>query len=776
MDEVGGDRRPLSPAASTESADTDAWYRAIVENLCELVCRFRVDGTILFANDAYARAVGSTRDDLLRRNFWALIPAGEHTAVRALLRRLTPDHPEIRIENQFQTAQGLRWFLWTNRGLVFDADGAVLEAQSVGLDLTDIRRSTDALRESEARLRALVRTTSEVAYRMSADWSEMQPMDGRGLVASNDAPLRDWLSRNIPAMEHARVRAAIADAIARVGLFELEHRVVRPDGTIGWTLSRAVPILAPDGSILEWFGVATDISARKQAEERLRDLADSMPQIVFVTRDDGTTEYVNAQWQAYTGQATADASALAAVVHPDDLRLLIDAWARRRETGEAYSHEFRLRSATTGDYRWFLTRIRGVPDEAGGVARWYGTSTDIHDMKLAREAMERAKEEAEAASRAKDHFLATLSHELRTPLTPALAALSLWQHRGDVQPPALRDDLALMARNLALEARLIDDLLDLTRIARGKLALTLEDVDVDALVATVVAMCRDDAARKGIAVIVERSAPALPIRADAGRLQQVFWNLLKNAVKFTEAGGEIRVRTRADASGAIAVEVTDTGVGMSPATLARIFRPFEQGSLETVRRHGGLGLGLAIGRALVEAHGGELRAESDGPGRGARFIVRLPPGRPGAPDAGVRTADPGVRGHRVRGDTPALDVLLVEDHEDSALMLAQMLEHQGHRVTTATSVSEALACLGGDQGDRFGLIVSDVGLPDGTGHDLLRHVRATLGLQTPAIAVTGYGMDEDVARARAAGFAVHLTKPVHLFQVREALEQALATR
>lgn len=768
--------QPATPDATPDvslaqrGADGDGWYQTIVENLSELVCRFRLDGTILFANDSYARAVGSTRADLLQRSFWSLIPADEHPAVRGLLARLTPDQPEIRIENQFRTVQGLRWFLWTNRALAFDASGAVVEAQSVGLDLTDIRKSTEALRESEARLRALVRTSSDVAYRMSADWAQMQALDGRGLVAGNDVSLRDWLDRNIPPSEHARVGAAIADAVRHAQPLELEHRVNRSDGSVGWALSRAVPILAADGTIREWFGVAADISARKEAEERLRELADAMPQIVFVLGEDGKTEYLNAQWQAYTGHTTAEPDVLTRVVHRDDLPLLLQDWHRYQRSTEPYTREIRLRSAADGAYRWFLTRIRGVPDERGRITRWYGTSTDIHEIKLAREALQRAKEAAEAASLAKDHFLATLSHELRTPLTPALAALSMWQGHADVQPPQLRDDLALMARNLALEARLIDDLLDLTRIVRGKLALALEDVDVASLVDAVVTMYRAEAQQKGVTIVVQVAGTAAPLRADPGRLQQVFWNLLKNAVKFTDRGGTIRVDTRA-VDGACEVEVSDTGAGIAPEALARLFQPFEQGSLDGHRRQGGLGLGLAISRALVEAHGGEIGAESDGPGQGARFVVRLPHHASPAPVT-VRGPSP-----TDRPATPVTasngHVLLVEDHADSALMLAQMLTSQGLRVTTATSVAAALSHLAAPDVSPVDLIVSDIGLPDGTGHDLLRQVRETLRLETPAIAITGFGMEEDVGRARAAGFALHLTKPVHLQQVREAVQQAL---
>ena len=757
--------------------------------------------------------------------------------------------------------------------------------------------------DSEARLAALIRATADVVFRMSADWSEMQPLDGRGLVASTDRPIRDWMTRNLPPTEHAQVREAIAAAIAARATFELEHRIIRPDGTIGWTSSRAVPIVDAHGRIVEWYGVARDITTRKNAEEalrrsearhralfdsideafclldvlvddqgapadyrfvevnpafarhtgldhvvgrtlgelmpardpgwrqryariletgeaqrfefpepaigrffdalawritdadrprvavlfkditdrvrieqalreseeRFRTLADSMPQMVYVTRADGATVYVNAQWHAYTGFEHVDLAVLEAVVHPEDLAGIVGAWPANGATGETHSRECRMRRASDGAYRWFLTRLRPVRDPSGQVGLWYGTSTDIHDMKIASEAIARAKEEAEAASLAKDNFLATLSHELRTPLAPALAALSLWDGHPSVQPQELRDDLTMVARNLALEARLIDDLLDLTGIARGKLALVLESVDVCKLVEAVVAMYRGEAQAKGVRLVLQADTHGCRIPADPGRMQQVLWNLLMNAVKFTPPGGRVEVTGRSLADTHVEIEVADTGAGMPADTLARVFRPFEQGSRDSTRRHAGLGLGLSISRALVEAHGGTIMASSDGPGQGSRFVVRLPCAPAASTHDGPAPATGSVRGGMVAAadaGTATLRVLVVEDHEDTAEMMQRLLSMRGHEVTVAATVAGAIDAL---RSAEFDVLVSDVGLPDGTGMDVVRHAREALRLRVPAIAITGYGLPDDVERARSAGFDVHLTKPINLLQLDDAV-------
>jgi signal transduction histidine kinase/CheY-like chemotaxis protein len=389
----------------------------------------------------------------------------------------------------------------------------------------------------------------------------------------------------------------------------------------------------------------------------------------------------------------------------------------------------------------------------------------------------RAEIEAETANRAKDRFMATLSHELRTPLTPVLMVVSTLEARARANRLSreMLGDLAMIRRNVELETRLIDDLLDLTRIRQGKLEIKHGEADL----------------REILKHAVETSAAHVPeierpryvldlapmdhrLWADAPRLTQVFWNLLNNALKFTPPGGEIRVRTWKEEPGRFAIEVADTGAGIEPDVLPRIFEAFAQGGRflkdrrGALRQLGGLGLGLAISRTIVEAHGGTLVAESEGPGKGSTFTVRLPIALPPGTEAPQPEAVAPVPAPKAKPESPeSIHVLLVEDHIDAAEALADYLDATGRRVTVAHCVQEALEAA--EKGDGFDLVLSDIGLPDGTGYDLMRELSRRFGLQ--GIALTGYGMDEDVEKSRAAGFSKHLTKPVNIETLETALRQ-----
>jgi PAS domain S-box-containing protein len=362
--------------------------------------------------------------------------------------------------------------------------------------------------------------------------------------------------------------------------------------------------------------------------------------------------------------------------------------------------------------------------------------------------------QAEAANQAKDQFLAALSHELRTPLTPVLALISKLE-RGESPREDLRRDLSVIRRNVELEARLIDDLLDLTRITRGKVELHREVTPVDPLLLHAVRICCADAAAAGrLRVETDLRAPEPRVWADGARLTQVFWNLLSNAVKFTPDGGTIRVSTAVE-DGELVVEISDTGAGIEPEVLPRIFDAFEQGRFDTARLFGGLGLGLAISKAILDVHGGGLTARSEGRGRGATFTVRM------ALSAGPEEAQ-APREPRAPGEAgpdaaePPLSLLLVEDHADTAEVIADLLRSEGHRVVVAGSVAAGLEAAAAGPG--IDVVISDLGLPDGSGLDLMRELRDRYGLT--GIAFSGYGTDEDRRQSEAAGFASHLTKPV----------------
>ena len=367
-----------------------------------------------------------------------------------------------------------------------------------------------------------------------------------------------------------------------------------------------------------------------------------------------------------------------------------------------------------------------------------------------------ARTEAEQASLAKDRFLAMLSHELRTPLTPVLASVSALEAE-EQMPDSLRECLQVIRRNVELEARLIDDLLDLTRISKGKLQLGYEIVDAHALLRNAVEICRFEIDQKQLLMTEDFAANSIRLQADPARLQQIFWNLIKNAVKFTPKGGKLSVRTSNDSAGAeLRVEVEDSGRGIDPHLLPRIFNAFEQGE----RAHlGGLGLGLAISRSLVDAHHGRITAESAGRGKGAKFTVVFPVSTAGEVDRSSAVPAPPSQRKSKR-------ILLVEDHEDTNRSLTTLLRQRGYKVDPAYDIRSALDLAA--QSD-FDVLISDIGLPDGSGIDLM----SSLYRQRPlfGIALTGFGMEEDIRRSYDVGFAHHLVKPVDLNKLDALIQQ-----
>ena len=456
---------------------------------------------------------------------------------------------------------------------------------------------------------------------------------------------------------------------------------------------------------------------------------------------------------------------LADCIVPEELR---DAHnrglAHLQQTGEGPVLGRRLElPALRRDGERFPVELSISPLPGSGRSLFVGFIRDITERQAAEEKLRTAKEAAESASRSKDNFVAALSHELRTPLTPVLLSAAALREDGRL-PLEVRGQMAMIERNIALEARLIDDLLDLTRITRGKFRLQTESCDAHSLLSHAVDIVRDDARAKNIELDLDLAAERSGVPGDPARLQQVFWNLLKNAVKFTSSGGRIVIHTRDDsARDRLIVEVSDTGLGFTPEAADRIFQPFEQEGRGGDHQAGGLGLGLAIARAIVDLHGGAIRAGSPGAGLGATFTVELP----GAtlPPHGMLTAD--VQERPANNPAEARRILLVEDHEPTLEVLTRLLTRAGHHIIPAQTVEAAkLAARDGS----FDTLISDLGLPDGTGLELM----AALRVERPdlqAIALSGYGMEDDLRRTREAGFAAHLVKPVDFDQLRAALRK-----
>lgn len=387
----------------------------------------------------------------------------------------------------------------------------------------------------------------------------------------------------------------------------------------------------------------------------------------------------------------------------------------------------------------------------------------VTDLTLQRrhEELRLAKEVAERANLAKDSFLATLSHELRTPLTPALMSIVALEHEESL-PLSVRSELTMIRRNIELETRLIDDLLDLTRIAHGKLELHLSPIDLHAVLSRAVEVCKAHFDAKQQRFSLKLGAENTWTMGDPVRIQQVLWNLLRNAVKFTPNGGSITVETKNPSSKVLELIVRDSGIGFDPAVGQKLFQAFEQSGRGITQQFGGLGLGLAISRSIVEAHGGHIHAKSSGTNKGAALTVALPLHT--VPDSEHRS------GSESKGQKPSTghEILIVEDHGDTRATLQRLLERVGHKVTAAHSAEDALTLA---SASRFDLVISDLGLPDMPGNELMILLRDKYKL--PGIAVSGYGMEEDVSSSREAGFIHHLTKPIRIERLKELITTIL---
>ena len=444
------------------------------------------------------------------------------------------------------------------------------------------------------------------------------------------------------------------------------------------------------------------------------------------------------------------------ITHPDDIEPDWDN-ARRLLDGSIATYTMEKRYLhRSGSVVWINLSVSLQRDDAGRPRHFITVFKDVTEKRRAsdaiREAMEEAtasRQRAEAASRAKDDFLAALSHELRTPLTPVLMIAT--ELAGDEGlPSAVREQLRTICQNVTLEARLIDDLLDLTRVSRGKLELRLATVDTHAVIRDAVEIVRGDMVGRALDLRVETDAGRSHVEADPTRLRQVVWNLLKNAVKFTPDGGKIVVRTGNPTSEVIRIEVADTGCGIPAEAMERIFLPFDQGKLSGRHRFGGLGLGLSISKALMEAHGATVCVSSDGVGCGSTFATEMRTVEPVEERSGDH--EPGA----VSLASP-VRVMVVDDHRPTLDALVRVLERRGFHVCRADSVAGALALAGREPID---VLVSDLGLPDGTGLDLLRGLREKAPVE--AVAISGYGMENDLKLSREAGFAAHLVKPINL--------------
>jgi len=420
-------------------------------------------------------------------------------------------------------------------------------------------------------------------------------------------------------------------------------------------------------------------------------------------------------------------------------------------------HPLKDRSGVTHFLDINLLRLQGARETVQGVL--YLVEDKTRDVTL--------RQELIAANAAKDQFLAQLSHELRSPLTPVLAMVGELEAEVPDSKP-VKEALEVVRRNVELEARLIDDLLDIPRISKGKLQLSFETISIDQILHRAYEICRKEIEAKDLEVNFGLRAVHRYVEGDPARLQQIFWNLIKNSVKFTPEKGCISIETLNPAPEKIEVRIVDTGIGIEPETIDKIFDAFEQGQSDITRRFGGLGLGLTISKALIDAHGGSIRVKSAGKDQGATFAVELNTVESPIERDGDRKTQP--KDWKPNAAVPSQRrVLLVDDHYDTCLGMKRMLERRGYEITVAHSAEQAVEKV---RTQEFDLLISDIGLPDHSGYELMREVR--LNTRLPGIALSGFGSEQDVNQAKEAGFAEHLTKPINFERLEKTIQSLLS--
>ncbi|MEP0923929.1 PAS domain S-box protein [Leptolyngbya sp. ST-U4] len=772
--------RKQAEAALAQSNQT---LQAIIQACPLAIMGLRSDGTVQIWNPAAARIFGWSQQEVLGK-FLPAIPDGKRNEFLNNLAITLQGQGLAGVEAQRQKKGNVLFDveLWA---APVDETQAGISCVSVVADITARKQTEAALRLSEERLHSFV--AANVIGILFGD------LEG-GIQEANDEFLRivgytreDLQARNLrwsditPPEYQSLDEEAIAEARRRGACAPYEKEYIRKDGRrvsvlIGFSLVYAVRE--------EAVAFVLDLSDRKQAEESLRQSEERLRLALSVGQSgiwdwDIINNHITWSEQIYQFHGlTPDTFSgkvedFAELIHPEDRAKVSAAIQQALEKRSSYEIEFRV-VQPSGAIRWLSTTGGAFFNAQGGPVRMLGATIDITERKAIEAEREQllrreqfAREQAEAANRVKDEFLAVLSHELRTPLNPILGWTRLLRTRS-FDATATDRALDTIERNAKLQSQLIEDLLDVSRILQGKVRLDARPVDLVTTIEAALETVRLSAEAKGIQIQTAFNPGVAQTNGDANRLQQIVWNLLSNAVKFTRSGG--RVQVRLDRIGTNAqIQVSDTGEGISPDFLPYIFDYFRQADSSTTRQFGGLGLGLAIVRHLVELHGGTVKAESPGLGMGTTFTVQLP--------LIVSTLTPHLESPLPTQKTHHLNdicVLIVDDEADMRELIRFILEEQGATVRVAASAAEALQQISESLPD---IVISDIGMPKMDGYALMRQVRPSLskqGKMIPAIALTAYAGDVNEQQALSAGFQRHLAKPVEPEQLLKTIAQVMA--
>ncbi len=750
----------------TESVKAEhhlAESRAAYERLFNLT----LDGIVLLAlrpgepartvqaNLALETLSGRTAASLTGHAFSELLPESERSGFEKQLRALAPNKG-VQHEFTIRTPTGHSLHIEaTSRA--FEQDGRPM-VLSVLRDITSRALRNQELVSREQWFRTMSDSLPSIVWSAdqhgkityyNANWftyTGLSPKEGLG---------EGW-NKVIHPDDLERLQSAWLHAVNHHEPYEQEGRVRGKDGHYRWFLHRGYPLSSMGREGPHWVGTSTDIDPIKASEVALREredwlgsIVDTIPHMVWTANAQGAVEFQSRQLVQYTGAPPRDLPQIPWHFHPDDVERASDSWQRMLKGGAAISEEFRVFSHD-GTYRWFSVAAAPLKDSEGRVVRWTGTWTDITPQKAAVELLKEA-------DKRKDEFLAVLSHELRNPLAPIRLSLDILEQVPAESPPWKRA-FTILHRQTDQLSRLVDDLLDLTRMTRGKIRLQLKPLDLVSLVNGCVEDHREEFDKQGVSL--EVALPPSPgwVQADGSRISQAVGNLLQNAAKFTPRGGAARVSVQLSGEN-IEVAVQDTGQGISPELMPRLFEPFVQEEAGIERSKGGLGLGLALVRTLVQMHGGSVTASSQGVGRGTRLAITLP--RIDVPQPLAEEATH-TRGSQKR------HVLVIEDNADAAESLRAFLELDGHLVEVE---ADGMAGLANARTNRPDVVFCDIGLPGMDGYAVARALRAAPEFaQVRLYALTGYASVEDVRRAKEAGFSALLAKPASPDQLYEAVQ------
>ena len=771
--------------SETALRTSEARFRAMAESIPHLAWMANPDGHIFWYNRRWYDYTGTTFEQMQGWGWQSVHDPAELPKVLTRWRASIATGQPFDMVFPIKGGDGVFRPFLTRVEPVKDEQGRVVQWFGTNTDISEAKQAEEALRTSEERLRLFIEHApagiSQFDREMRYVSASRRWLEDYGLTSEVIGRSHYDVFPEIPeAWKEVHRRAMAGETLRSEG-----DRFDRADGNVQWVKWETLPWHDATGEVSGIVIASEDITARIQAEERLweaeelfRTLADNIPQLAWIADagTDGQVHWFNRNWFEYTGTTleVMRGSGWHIVHHPDHAERVIRKFQDHVKAGLDWEDTFPLRGKD-GQFRWFLSRMKVIRDDAGAVVRIFGTNTDITDAQNTAEDLRRLSAELSEASRRKDEFLATLAHELRNPLAPIRNGLQVMRLTG--ANGTVEQTRSMMERQLTQLVRLVDDLLDVSRVTSGKLELRTERVELKAVIEAAVETSRPAIDQGGHELTVVIPGEPIFVDGDPARLAQVVSNLLNNSAKYTHRGGHIRVRVecgirnselkagddpshsdlhsalRTPNSAFVEVSVKDDGIGIPPAMLGRVFEMFTQVDRALEKTTGGLGIGLSLVKGLVGMHGGAIEAKSEGEGRGSEFVVTLPVAVPVASGPAMRSEGP-------EGIVPSggRRVLVVDDNRDAADSLAQLLELLGYEVRSA---HDGEAGVRAAESFRPDVVLMDIGMPKLNGYEACRRIREQRwGQDIVLVALTGWGQDADRAKSADAGFNLHLVKPV----------------